>query len=162
MKKLQWLWYFWFCNPERFRGEGHGFRYRIRRFWLDIETLSGNWKMRVMASEHPFAYLAAGVQQGKEENLFGFAEIMYYLSSTLTRDQTLVNDIQKAMHDYEERLIKAEQESGEEEDPEDQALDEVKKIQEYVEASPKERKRMERETNKKIKKHEKELRNRGE
>lgn len=148
-QKIQKFYYFHLANPIVQKGEGHGFKYVVRRFWLDIETLSGNWKMRVTASEHPFGYLVAGLTQKSEENLFGFAEIMYYLNATLTRDQVLVDDVQKAMREYEARLAKTPLEP---EDEERAAIEEVKAVQEYVDASPKERKKMERETNKRFKK----------
>ena len=148
-KKLQKFYYFHMANPVVVAGEGHGFRYTFRRFWLEIETISGNFKMRIMADEHPYAYLLAGVQQGNDKNLFGFAETLYYLNATLTRDQGLVNDIQKALRKYEARLSKTEPEPEEEEA---QAIAEVKAVQEYVDASPKERKKMERDINGRFKK----------
>lgn len=148
-KKLQKFYYFHLANPVVLAGDGHGFRYVFRRFWLEIETASGNFKMRVMADEHPYAYLLAGVKQGHPENLFGFAETLYYLNATLTRDQGLVNDVQKALRKYENRLSKTELEPD---DEEAQAIEEVKAVQEYVDASPKERRKMERDINGRFKK----------
>jgi hypothetical protein len=133
------------------KGEGRGFRYCFRRFWLDIETLSGNWKMRVMACEHPFGYLLYGAQHDNEQNLFGFAETMYFLSSTLTTEQKLVDEINAAIDAYEERLMSTEKKE-EDDEPEGQAIEEVKAIQEYVDATPKQKRKMERDINGRFKK----------
>lgn len=147
--KIQMFWFFHFANPVVWMGENVGFKYTFRKFWLDISTKSGNWKMRVMADEHPFAYLLSSVHQGHEDNLYGFALTLYELNALLTRDQGLVNDVQKALRKYEARLSKTELEPEEEEE---QAIAEVKAVQEYVEASPKERRKMDRETNGRFKK----------
>lgn len=146
--KIQKFWLFHVANPVVQMGEGHGFRYVVRRYWLEIETISGNWKMRVTASEHPYGYLVAGLTKKSEENLFGFAETMYYLNATLTRDQRLVNDIQDAIRGYEARLS----EKPVDEESEEAAIAEVKKVQEYVEATPKQRRKMERDVNGRFKK----------
>lgn len=148
-QKIQRWWYFYLANPVVAKGERGGFKYKFKRFWLDISTKSGNWKMRVMADEHPFAYLLSSVHQGHEDNLYGFALTLYELNALLTRDQGLVNDVQKALRKYEARLSKTELEPEEEEE---QAIAEVKAVQEYVEASPKERRKMDRETNGRFKK----------
>lgn len=147
--KIQMFWLFHFANPVVWMGENVGFKYTFRKFWLDISTKSGNWKMRVMADEHPYAYLLAGVQQGNEKNVFGFAETLYLQVFTLTRDQGLVNDVQKAIKKYQDRLVKSNPASP---DEEREALEEVKAVQEYVDATPKERRKMERDINRRFKK----------
>ena len=149
MNKLQKFWLFHFSNPVVWKGENTGFKYVFRRYWLDITTQSGNWKMRVMADEHPFAYLLSGVQQGNENNIFGFAETLYFLNATLTRDQRLVNDVQKALTKYQDRLVKT---KADLDDNERAAIEEVKGIQEYVDATPKQRKKMERDIDGRFKK----------
>lgn len=146
--KIQKFWLFHVANPVVRMGEDHGFRYTFRKFWLDIESVSGNWKVRFLASEHPYAYLLESVNQGNQ-NLFGFAETLYFLGATLTRDQGLVNDVQKALRKYENRLSKTELEPA---DEEQHAIEEVKAVQEYVDATPKERRKMERDINGRFKK----------
>lgn len=149
MSRFSKFWWFTFRNPVVRKGEKGGFKYKFKRFWLDISTKSGNWKMRVMADEHPYAYLLAGVQQGNENNVFGFAEMLYMQVFTLTRDQGLVNDVQKAIKKYQARLVKSNPASP---DEEQEAIEEVKSVQEYVDATPKERRKMERGTNRRFKK----------
>ena len=102
--------------------------------------------MRVTACEHPWAYLRASVEQGREDNVFGFANVLYYLTMTMTTDQRLVDEVQKALVDYETRL---EEKAKVEEDPEEEkaAMEEVRGVQDYVEMGARERRKMEREIN---------------
>ena len=133
-------------NPVELSGEKGGFRYVFRRYTLELRTVSGNWRMRVTACEHPWAYLRASVEQGREDNVFGFAHVLYYLTMTMTTDQRLVDEVQKALVDYETRLTEKEKV---EEDPEEEkaAMEEVRGVQEYAEMGAKERRKMEREIN---------------
>lgn len=133
-------------NPVEVSGEKGGFRYVFRRYTLELRTVSGNWRMRVTACEHPWAYLRASVEQGREDNVFGFAHVLYYLTMTMTTDQRLVDEVQKALVDYDVRL---EEKAKVEEDPEEEkaAMEEVRGVQEYAEMGAKERRKMEREIN---------------
>ena len=133
-------------NPVVVSGEKGGFRYVFRRYTLELRTVSGNWRMRVTACEHPWAYLRASVEQGREDNVFGFAHVLYYL--TMTTDQRLVDDVQKALVDYDRRL---EENVGEDPEEEKAALEEVKGVQEYVEMGARERRKYERDVNRRFK-----------
>ena len=75
--------------------------------------------------------------------------MIYYLSKTITTDQGLVNDIQKAFNKFEKRLG---MEKAAPDDSEEAAIAEVKAIQEYVDATPKEKKQRERDSNGRFKK----------
>lgn len=145
------LWCLNVANPVETSGEKGGFRYVFRRYTLELRTVSGNWRMRVTACEHPWAYLRASVEQGREDNVFGFANVLYYLTMTMTTDQRLVDEVQKALVDYEKRL---EEKEKSEDDPEDEqaALDEVKGVQDYVEMGSKERRKYEKDVNRRFKK----------
>lgn len=140
-KILKW-WWFTFRNPVVREGESGGFCWRFRRFWMEVETLSGNFKARFMADAHPYAYLLAGKT---DDNIIGFCQIVYMLSHTLTTDQGLVNDVQRAYQKYNNRLQKqAASEVLEDETEEKIALDAEKAIQEVVEMPKKERRKYER------------------
>ena len=78
--------------------------------------------------------------------MFGFANVLYYLTMTMTTDQRLVDEVQKALVDYETRLAEKDKV---EEDPEEEkaAIEEVRGVQEYAEMGAKERRKMEREIN---------------
>lgn len=143
-KILKW-WWFTFKNPVVRKGETGGFKWVFRRFWLEIETVSGNFKAKFMADEHPYAYLLAGKD---DENIIGFSQLMYSLGMLLTRDQGLVDDVAKAINKYQKRLEKkAASEVVEDETEEKIALETEKQIQEHIELPRKERKKVERDIN---------------
>lgn len=146
MSKFSKFWWFTFRNPVVRRGESGGFKWCFKRFWLDISTVSGNFKARFTADEHPYGYLLAGKD---DSNIVGFCQILYTLGKLLTTDQKLVNGIEKELRKYEERLAKTEPDPT---DSEEAAIAEVKAVQEYVEASPKEKKQRERDSNGRFKK----------
>ena len=147
-EKLSKWWWFHMANPIVRKGEAGGFKWTVRRFWLDIETISGNFKVRFTAAEHPYAYLLAGKT---DDNIIGFAQMLYYLGMVITTDQGLVDDISKAVNKYEKRLQKSAK-VEENETEEKIALEEVKQVQEYVERPAKERRKQDRETNGRFKK----------
>ena len=144
------LWCLNVMNPVVVSGEKGGFRYVFRRYTLELRTVSGNWRMSVTACEHPWAYLRASVEQGREDNVFGFAHVLYYLTMTMTTDQRLVDEVQKALVDYDRRL---EEKAKVEEDPEEEkaAMEEVRGVQEYAEMGARERRKYERGVNRRFK-----------
>lgn len=146
-KVLMW-WYFHMENPVIRKGEHGGFKWEFRGFWLDISTVSGNFKARYMADDHPYAYLLAG---DTDDNIIGFCQLIYTLGRTLTTDQGLVNDVEKAINKYGRRI-----ESGikikDDETEEKIALETEKKIQEHIELPEKKRKKVEKESDKRFKK----------
>ena len=146
MSKFSKFWWFTFRNPVVRKGESGGFKWCFRRFWLDITTVSGNFKARFTADEHPYGYLIAGKD---DSNIIGFCQMVYTLGKLLTTDQGLVDGVHKEIKKYEKRLEKVEPDPT---DSEEAAIAEVKGIQEYVEASPKEKKQRERDSNGRFKK----------
>lgn len=149
--KFKTWWLFHLANPIVREGAEGGFKWKFRRFTFEAETISGNFKARWTADVHPYGYLVAGE---KDDNIHGFLYTIYLLSKTLTTDQKLVADIEKAMKRYDDRIVKAQKED---EGTENEALEEVKAVQEHVDASPKEKRVMERESNKRFKKAVKEF-----
>lgn len=136
-------------NPIVREGEHGGFKWKFRRFTLEISTLSGNWRARWTAAEHPYGYLLAG---SGDENIEGFAQTMYEVGMLLTTDQGFVNDIQKALKKYSSRLEKkAAKDIVEDETEEKIALEAEKQVQEHIELPRKERKKRERDINKRFK-----------
>ena len=159
MSQFQKFWYFKVRNPKVRSGESGGFKWVFRRYNMDISTLSGNFKARWTADVHPYGYLLAG--KG-DENIQGFAERMYMIGKLLTTDQKFVADIDRAIKNYEKRLVKAEAEKEKDLDAETEekiALEEVKQVQEYVEMDKKEKRKYERDVNGRFKKAVKESEN---
>lgn len=146
MSRFSKIWWFTFRNPVVRRGESGGFKWCFRRLNMTIETLSGNFKASFTADENPYAYLLAGKD---DSNIIGFCQMIYTLGKLLTTDQGLVDGIQKELRKYEKRLEKTEPDPT---DSEEAAIAEVKAVQEYVEASPKEKKQRERDSNGRFKK----------
>ena len=143
-KFLKWFW-FTFKNPVARKGEAGGFKWEFRRFWLTVETVSGNFKARFLAGEHPYAVLL-GCE--KDETIHGYCSLIYQLSTLLTTDAGFVADVQKAIKKYDKRLQKkAASEVVEDETEEKIALEQEKAIQEHVELPKNERKKVERDIN---------------
>lgn len=148
-KIVKW-WYFHIANPVVRKGEAGGFRWTFRRFWLDITTVSGNFKVRFIADENPYGYLAVGKD---DTNIHGFALTMYEIGKLLTTDQGFVDDVQKAIVKYRKWLEKqAAGEVVEDETQEKIALETEKAIQEHIELPKKERRKVERDINGRFKK----------
>lgn len=143
-KFLTWFWVT-FKNPVVRKGEVGGFRFVFRRFDLTIETLSGNFKARFQASEHPYAVLL-GCE--KDETIHGYCSLIYQLGMLLTTDAGFVSDVQKAIKKYAKRLQKkAASEVVEDETEEKIALEQERAIQAHVELPKDERKKVERDIN---------------
>ena len=141
-------WYFHLANPVVRKGEAGGFKWVFRRFWLDIQTVSGNFMIRATADKDPYGYLLAGKD---DTNIHGYAMTVYQVARLLTTDQGFVNDIQKAIRKYEKRLenVAPEPDDATEEKI---AVEEVKAVQEFVNATPKEKRKIERDANGRFKK----------
>ena len=134
-------------NPVIRSGESGGFKWVFRRFTLDIETVSGNFKARFTADESPFAYLLAG----DDDQTHGFALRLYMIGKLMTREQKFVDDLDKALKSYEKRAQK-QVDVVEDETEEKIAIEETRSVQEHIELPEKERKKREREPNGRFKK----------
>lgn len=128
-------------NPKVRSGEKGGFKWVFRRFWLEITTLSGNFKARFTAGEHPYGYLIAGKD---DSNIEGYCQMLYTVGMLLTTDQGFVNDIRKAIDKYDKRLQK-ENPVVEDEVEEEMALEEQKAIEERSKLPRRYRHRVDRE-----------------
>lgn len=147
MKKFTEWWYFHVVNRKVRKGEKGGFKWLFRRFWLEISTLSGNFKARFTAAEHPYGYLIAGE---KDDNIEGYCQMLYMVAMLLTTDQGFVDDVRKAINKYDKRLQK-ENPVVEDETEEKMALEEQQAV-EYRSTLPRRyRKRADRETEEHIK-----------
>lgn len=142
LQKVRKWWWLTIKNPVIKKGECGAFRFVFRRFDLTIETLSGNFKAKFMADEHPYSVLV-GCEQ--EKTIHGYCALLYQIGKLMTTDAGFVGDLQKALSKYDKRLQK-QAASGVVEDETDEkiALEEVKAIQEVVEMPKKERRKYER------------------
>lgn len=137
--KIQRWWLFTFRNPVEYKFEFGGFKVVFKRFWMDIESISGNFKVRFFVSEHPYGYLYVSAKQYNLDNIHGFCAYIYKLAHTLTTDNKLVEDVNKALKNHDKRLAaKAKTKVSEENDDID--LEVVKQNHEVSKMNKKERK----------------------
>ena len=149
-KKLETWWWFTFKNHVVKKGEVGGFKYVFRDLTLDIRTVSGNFKARWTADKDPFGMLLACKD---EDDIHGYAATIYLVSKWLTADQDFVDAVQGAILAYQQKLDKEAQSEVEEDEVEEKmAIEEVKQVQEYVDATPKQRRKIERDANGRFKK----------
>lgn len=132
-------------NPKIRVGEKGGFKWAFKRFGMEIETVSGNFKANFTAGEHPYGYLMSGTD---DLNIEGYCQMLYMVGMLLTTDQGFVNDINKAIQKYQKRLDKVKLDDS----SEDVAIEEVKAVQEHIELPKKERRKEEKEIDKQFKK----------
>lgn len=136
------FWYFTFRNKVVWKGEKGGFRVKFRRFWVEAESISGNWKAKWTAAEYPYAYLLAAATGENEQTVWGYVERMYMWSMVLLTSPELAKDMDAAFEAYQKRLEPQQVEENEEEEKE--ALEQVKEVQEYVETPRRHRRKQER------------------
>lgn len=135
-QKIRAWWLFKMSNPVVRKGEKGGFKWVFRRFWVEITTVSGNFKARFMAAEHPYGYLVSGKD---DKNIEGFCQMIYTVGMLLTTDQGFVDDVKKAIDKYQKRLDK-ENPVVEDEIEEKFAIENEKKVLE-LSKSPRKRQR---------------------
>ena len=142
-KIMKW-WLFTFRNPVEYKFELGGFKVVFRRFWMDIKSVSNNFEVRFLASQHPYGYLYASAKTGNLDNIHGYCSYLYKLAFCLTTENKLVKDINKSLINYDKRLAaKAATAVITEED--DLDLETVKQNHEVSQMTNKERKRRKKE-----------------
>ena len=99
---------FSFNNPVLFKQELGGFKVVFRRYWMDVRSLSDNFRLRVMVSEHPYGYLFFSLKNGHMDNIKGFCHYVYALTMSITTDQKLANEVQRSLNRSYDRRAKEE------------------------------------------------------
>lgn len=72
--------------------------------YMEIRTISDNWRMRLDARHEMYGYLLSAVKQDKKEQVHGYCVTLYILATSL--DQGLINDVQKALAKFMKRKEK--------------------------------------------------------
>lgn len=133
------------ANPVVKTGEKGAFRWVFRRYTLEVETLSGNWKARWTADDSPYVHLVACEN---DDDIRKYFEIIYEVSKLLMTEQRFANDCVKAVLNYSKRLDKAAaKEVVEDEIEEKAALEFERQVQEHIELPKKERRKVVRDIN---------------
>lgn len=95
---------FYLTNRKLETAEVGGFKYVFRKYSMTVSSLSENFKMRILCGEHAYGYLLTALRHNKEENLGGYALMLYSLAVSLTRDQKLVSDVTRDIKGYAARV----------------------------------------------------------
>lgn len=119
--------------------------------YLHITTTSGAFEQTVR--NYAFGYLLAASQQGKMDELAAYGLMLYRVSEEIYQDAGFANDIIRAINKRDKRLMKqAEKEAAKVSEAEEMASQAfMEDVVAYAEASPKERKRMSKESRKEMK-----------
>ena len=141
---------FTFRNPVLSKSESGAFKVVFRRYWMEIRSLSDNFRMRVMICEHPYGYLLYGLKQGNEKNLHAYCEYVYAVVMTLTTDQKFANEVQRSLGRCYERRANAELKKTAKERDDETAISEVMQQAEADKMSRRERRRFTRQLKKEI------------
>lgn len=62
------------------------------------------WSLTIPGNAHVYGYLTAALEQGKNDQLHGYAFILNAVSMLLTQDENFNADIQKAIMSWQERM----------------------------------------------------------
>lgn len=62
------------------------------------------WSLTIPGNAHVYGYLTAALEQGKTEQLHGYAFMLNAVSMLLTQDEGFNADIQKAIMSWQERM----------------------------------------------------------
>ena len=141
---------FTFRNPVLSKSENGSFKVVFRRYWMEIRSLSDNFRMRVMICEHPYGYLLFGARNGNEKNVHAFCEYVYAVVMTLTTDQKFANEVQRSLGRCYERRANAELKKTSKERDDATAISEVMQQVEADKMSRKDRRKIIRELKKEI------------
>ena len=149
------LWRLLGGNKVLFRFEGKdmgGFRATFRRYWLDIDSISNNFHLRLMVGTHPFGYLMESARQGIVDNIHGYCVYMYKIAMCLTTEKGFVDEITKAMYKYDKRMEKRAESAPKASEFDDElALREVKANVERGQMTRQQRRKAERQARKNMK-----------
>lgn len=134
-------WMFHFRNTVIDEIEFDSFVVTFRRFTMDIQTKSGNMKLRTMLMQYPQSFLLHCLSKDDTKTIHWFCKALYQFVSLITTDQGLVNDIHKAFAKYEKRVSKKAENNAKQVSVEEDKMNEdiIKANIAYAEMSAEER-----------------------
>ena len=108
MKKLfmnisNW-WLLTFRNTLVQEVEFDAYKVTFRRFTMDVETKSGNMKLRTMNMLYPIGFLYNALENGDKKTIEWFCNETYQFVSLITTDKVLATDIKKCFDKYYKRM----------------------------------------------------------
>lgn len=93
-----------FVNRRLGGCEVGGFLVVFRRFCMDIKSVSGNFRMRVMGSKYPVLYLYNCFCKGRTEDIHAYCSMVYALQALVLSDSVLFGDVTEALAGYYKRV----------------------------------------------------------
>lgn len=120
-----------FANRKLDRCEVGGFVVVFRRFCMDIKSVSGNFRMRVMSSKYPVLYLYNCFCKGKTEYIHAYCNMIYALQALILSDSVLFCAVTNALEEYYnwvEAIAKKDADGGDDDGDEKLDLEIVKHL----------------------------------
>lgn len=103
---LRGWWMLTFRNTLVREVEFDAYKVTFRRFTMEVETKSGNMKLRTMCMLYPNSFLYNALEQGDEKIVHWFCNGVYQFVTLITQDNGLVQDVHKAFAKYYKRMEK--------------------------------------------------------
>ena len=126
----------------------------IKDTYLEVTCDSGIFALRIGGNTHAYGYLLAAAEQNRIDQLQGYAVTLYIPAMSLTQDQGLCNDCQKAIMKWQKRKMREGAENAKKvTDWQEQADDALMReaIERGKPMSRQQRRKMERESRKEMK-----------
>lgn len=76
---------------------------KLEHTYLQIGSVSGIFSLWIGGNTHAYGYLLAAAQQGRTDQLQGYAVTLFVPAMTMAQDQGLCNDVQKAINKWMKR-----------------------------------------------------------
>lgn len=103
---IQEWWLLKFRNTIVQEVEFDAYKVTFRRFTMDVETKSGNMKLRTACMLYPNSFLYNALEKGDEKIVHWFCNGVYQFVTLITQDNGLVQDVHKAFAKYYKRMEK--------------------------------------------------------
>ena len=104
--RLGMWWMLHFRNALVKEIEFDAYKVTFRRFTMEVETKSGNMKLRTACMLYPNSFLYNALEQGDKKIVEWFCNEVYQFVSLITTDQGLADDVHKAFAKYYKRMDK--------------------------------------------------------
>ena len=117
-------WMLHFRNTKLKEVEFDAYKVTFRRFTMEVETKSGNLKLRTMGMLYPNSFLYHALEQGDEKIVHWFCNGVYQFVTLITQDISLVQDVHKAFAKYAKRMEKKAESVAKEITPDEDKLNE--------------------------------------
>lgn len=104
-EKLKYWFYWLFFNKtiRTHRLKNYIFKWKER--YLEIKSKSENVSVRIGSGMHPYFYLLESSRQGLEENLEGYAFLVFSTSLLLTKDDEFVSFVTAGLMKFTDNTI---------------------------------------------------------